>query len=84
MCMMESRSHPQGYLFTLIGAIMFSTKAIIVKLSFRETQVDPISLLALRMVFFAVLLITDTLFQRIKKSNPYPQSNGIRLLDWDY
>ncbi len=40
-----------GFLITLLGAIMFSTKAIFVKLAFRETQVDAVTLLALRMLF---------------------------------
>ena len=40
-----------GFLITLIGAILFSTKAILVKLSFRDTGVDALTLLALRMSF---------------------------------
>ncbi len=69
--MTESRSHLKGYLFTLIGAIMFSTKAIIVKLSFRETQVDPISLLALRMVFsLPFFLITGYVASKNKEVKP--------------
>jgi drug/metabolite transporter (DMT)-like permease len=42
-----------GIALTLLGAILFSTKAIFVKLAFRETQVDPVTLLALRMAFAA-------------------------------
>lgn len=42
---------PAGVLITLLGAILFSTKAIFVKLAFAATVVDPITLLALRMVF---------------------------------
>lgn len=34
-----------------MGAVLFSTKAIIVKLAFAETQVDALTLLTLRMVF---------------------------------
>lgn len=40
-----------GVLITLLGAMMFSTKAIFVKLAFQHTRVDALSLLALRMVF---------------------------------
>ncbi len=40
-----------GFLISLMGAILFSTKAIIVKLAFRETGVDAVTLLALRMLF---------------------------------
>ena len=39
-----------GFLITLLGAILFSTKAIFVKLAFRYTPVDAVSLLALRML----------------------------------
>jgi drug/metabolite transporter (DMT)-like permease len=53
-----------GFIIALSGAIFFSTKAIFVKLAFRETQVDALTLLSLRMLFslpfylFAVWLVT--------------------------
>jgi drug/metabolite transporter (DMT)-like permease len=40
-----------GFLITVCGAIFFSTKAIIVKLAFKDTGVDAVTLLALRMLF---------------------------------
>lgn len=40
-----------GFMIALAGAIFFSTKAILVKLAFRETQVDALTLLTLRMLF---------------------------------
>jgi drug/metabolite transporter (DMT)-like permease len=40
-----------GFIITLMGAILFSTKAIIIKKAFEHTQVDALSLLTLRMVF---------------------------------
>jgi drug/metabolite transporter (DMT)-like permease len=40
-----------GFLITLAGAILFSTKAIIVKLAFAHTAIDAVALLTLRMVF---------------------------------
>ena len=40
-----------GFLITLIGAILFSTKAIIVKLAFAHTTIDALTLLTLRMAF---------------------------------
>ncbi|HRP31686.1 MAG TPA: DMT family transporter [Agriterribacter sp.] len=40
-----------GFTITFLGAILFSTKAIIVKLAFRHTEMDALSLLALRMLF---------------------------------
>ncbi len=40
-----------GFLISLAGAILFSTKAIFVKLAFKETGVDAVTLLTLRMLF---------------------------------
>ncbi len=40
-----------GILITLVGSLFFSTKAVIVKYAFKHTEVDAISLLALRMLF---------------------------------
>lgn len=53
-----------GFLFTLLGAILFSTKAIFVKKAFFATGVDAVTLLALRMLFslpfylFAAVLVS--------------------------
>lgn len=40
-----------GFVVTLVGAILFSTKAIIVKLAFAGTHTDALTLLTLRMLF---------------------------------
>jgi drug/metabolite transporter (DMT)-like permease len=40
-----------GILLTVIGSIFFSTKAVIVKYAFSKTEVDAVSLLAVRMLF---------------------------------
>lgn len=40
-----------GFAITFIGSILFSTKAIIVKVAFGNTEMDALSLLALRMLF---------------------------------
>lgn len=40
-----------GFLITISGAILFSTKAIFVKLAFQDTRVDAVTLLCLRMFF---------------------------------
>ena len=40
-----------GFAITLLGSIMFSTKAIIVKLAFTHVAVDALTLLTLRMIF---------------------------------
>ncbi len=62
-----------GSLLALAGAALFSTKAIFVKSLYGSTQVDALTLLALRMLFaapcYAVLLCLQ----------PHPQ---IRRKDW--
>lgn len=40
-----------GIAIALLGAVCFSTKAILVKLAYRDTGVDALPLLALRMIF---------------------------------
>ncbi|HVG13989.1 MAG TPA: DMT family transporter, partial [Chitinophagaceae bacterium] len=40
-----------GFLLAFIGAILFSTKAIMVKLAFNRVNVDALTLLAIRMIF---------------------------------
>jgi drug/metabolite transporter (DMT)-like permease len=40
-----------GVLFTLLGAILFSGKAVLVKIIYRDFPIDVVSLLALRMLF---------------------------------
>ncbi|XZF12731.1 DMT family transporter [Chitinophagaceae bacterium MMS25-I14] len=40
-----------GYLITILGAIFFSTKAIIVKKAFADTGTTPVLLLSVRMLF---------------------------------
>ena len=49
--MRKERLTLAGFLITLTGAILFSTKAIIVKLAFAQTAIDAVALLTLRMVF---------------------------------
>jgi drug/metabolite transporter (DMT)-like permease len=48
---MPKRNYLAGFLITLTGAILFSTKAIIVKLAFSHTHIDAVTLLTLRMIF---------------------------------
>jgi drug/metabolite transporter (DMT)-like permease len=40
-----------GFIITFSGAVLFSTKAIIVKSAFAKTEVDALTLLTLRMIF---------------------------------
>ncbi|HEY3402121.1 MAG TPA: DMT family transporter [Ohtaekwangia sp.] len=58
-----------GIIFCLIGAICFSTKAIFVKLAYRETEVDAVSLLALRMLFSLPFFVLSAVITSGKSSN---------------
>jgi drug/metabolite transporter (DMT)-like permease len=53
-----------GFLITLIGSILFSTKAIIVKVAFANTSMDAITLLMLRMTFSLPFYIGAIWFAR--------------------
>lgn len=60
-----------GFVITFIGALFFSTKAILVKLAFENTQTDAVTLLALRMLFALPFYVAIGLFASNKKSNVY-------------
>lgn len=58
-----------GFLITFIGAILFSTKAIFVKLAYAATGVDALTLLALRMVFAVPFYIIVAFFYSSRAKN---------------
>ncbi|MFM7859217.1 MAG: DMT family transporter, partial [Flammeovirgaceae bacterium] len=58
-----------GFFFALLGAILFSTKAILVKLAYRDTGVDAITLLALRMIFSLPFFIVSAWVTSRKTEN---------------
>ncbi|MEP7164631.1 MAG: DMT family transporter [Ferruginibacter sp.] len=64
-----NRNYTLGFIITFIGAILFSTKAIFVKLAFTNTDVDAVSLLALRMLFSVPFYISIALFYSRKAGN---------------
>jgi drug/metabolite transporter (DMT)-like permease len=60
-----------GFIISLTGAILFSTKAIFVKLAFISTGIDAISLLTLRMLVALPFYIFAAWFtQRGSKQKP--------------
>jgi len=59
----------QGVLIAILGAVCFSTKAIFVKLAYRDTPVDALTLLALRMVFSVPFFLAAAAFSSNKASN---------------
>ncbi len=64
-----NKNYTLGFLITFIGAILFSTKAIFVKLAFANTDVDAVSLLALRMVFAVPFYIGIAILYSYRESN---------------
>jgi drug/metabolite transporter (DMT)-like permease len=58
-----------GVIICLLGAVCFSTKAIFVKLAYRDTQVDAVSLLALRMLFSLPFFLISAGIYSSKDSN---------------
>lgn len=58
-----------GVLICFLGAICFSTKAIFVKLAYRDTDVDAVTLLALRMIFSLPFFVISALYSSGKSDN---------------
>jgi drug/metabolite transporter (DMT)-like permease len=58
-----------GIVISLFGAILFSTKAIFVKLAYRDTHVDAVTLLALRMIFSLPFFVISAWVSSTKSDN---------------
>ena len=58
-----------GFIIAFAGSILFSTKAIIVKLAFTNTHTDALTLLMLRMLFSLPFFIGAAILANNKKNN---------------
>ncbi len=58
-----------GIAIAFLGAICFSTKAIFVKVAYRDTQVDAVTLLALRMIFSLPFFVISAAISSSKQEN---------------
>lgn len=58
-----------GILISILGAICFSTKAVIVKIAYLEYPVDAITLLAIRMIFSLPFFLISAMVTSNKKEN---------------
>lgn len=58
-----------GFLITFIGAILFSTKAIIVKTAFNSISIDALTLLTLRMIFSLPFYLVAAFLTSSQKDN---------------
>jgi drug/metabolite transporter (DMT)-like permease len=78
--MVSHKSIPfSGFLITFVGAILFSTKAIIVKKAFAHTHIDPLTLLTLRMLFSLPFYIAAAFLVHAKKGD-----TGLTKRQWLY
>lgn len=70
---MEGKKHTvtlAGFLITIIGSILFSTKAIIVKVAFANTSMNALTLLTLRMTFSLPFYLGAVWLARQKDPTP--------------
>jgi drug/metabolite transporter (DMT)-like permease len=58
-----------GFIVTLLGAVLFSTKAIFVKKAFAATDVDAVTLLTLRMLFSLPFFVGAAIFVSTREAN---------------
>src|SRR6187402_1746405 len=58
-----------GILICLLGSICFSSKAIFVKVAYRDTPIDAVTLLALRMLFSLPFFILSAAYSSQKSDN---------------
>jgi drug/metabolite transporter (DMT)-like permease len=59
----------KGFLISFTGAILFSTKAILVKLAFRDTHTDALTLLTLRMLLSLPIYLLAAYWGTRKEGN---------------
>jgi drug/metabolite transporter (DMT)-like permease len=57
----------RGFVIAFTGALLFSTKAIIVKLAFRSNPADALTLLALRMLFAVPFYLAAAIWNILQK-----------------
>ena len=72
--MKRTNLYNQGFLWAVLGTILFSTKAILIKLCFKTTNIDASSLLMLRMLFALPFYAASMWYyfanQQVKKVKP--------------
>lgn len=78
---MDKKITLSGFLITLAGAVFFSTKAIFVKLAFRSTGVNAVTLLSLRMLFsLPFYLFAAWLVSKKENKLPLTRRDGLLIL----
>lgn len=69
-----------GVIFALLAAVGFSAKAIMVKLAYLGSQVDAVTLLALRMAFSVPFFIGVAVWARYKHAEPLGRHDRLLVL----
>lgn len=69
-----------GFVLAFTGAVLFSTKAIIVKLAFLRIQIDALSLLALRMFFSLPFYIIAAWLASQKETVPLTRKQWLYII----
>lgn len=64
-----------GFIISFIGAILFSTKAIIVKIAFAKAHTDALSLLTVRMIFALPFFLAAAIFASSRKKDNVKLTN---------
>jgi drug/metabolite transporter (DMT)-like permease len=80
---LEGKKHTvtlAGFLITIIGSILFSTKAIIVKVAFANTSMDALTLLMLRMTFSLPFYLAAVWFARQEGLTPLTTRQWITVI----
>ncbi len=81
MPLISQKNYLIGFVITFIGAILFSTKAIFVKLAFANTSVDAVSLLALRMFFSVpVYLVIAVLYSNREGNKKFTRLQWAKII----
>jgi drug/metabolite transporter (DMT)-like permease len=81
--MHEGKKQPvslAGFIITIVGAILFSTKAIIVKVAFAKTSMNALTLLMLRMTFSLPFYAGAAWLARKKESAPLTIGQWITVI----
>jgi drug/metabolite transporter (DMT)-like permease len=70
-----------GFIVTFLGAVLFSTKAIIVKKAFADIHIDALTLLTLRMIFsLPIYLLAAWFISRNKKNEELTRRQWIQII----
>jgi len=80
---LEGKKHTvtlAGFLITIIGSILFSTKAIIVKVAFANTGMDALTLLMLRMTFSLPFYVGAVIIARKQDATPLTKKQWMGII----